>query len=119
MDEDHFGTITAHDVSSNAFEGRSPPARQNSWALKSAACPPSKVVTYSWGRGDFGQLGQGNASNQSTPQPVEALRDRDVVLVTGNLYNSAFLIGKLVTRSKQSCGYHHVSKNRPNLLGCQ
>ena len=52
-----------------------------------------QVVTYTWGRGDMGQLATGAASNVLLPQAAEALADRDVVHATGNLYNSAFQTG--------------------------
>ena len=52
-----------------------------------------QVVTYTWGRGDMGQLATGAASNVLLPQAAEALAGRDVVHVTGNLYNSAFQTG--------------------------
>jgi hypothetical protein len=69
------------------------PRRQNSWAVKDCLPSSGKVATWVWGRGDFGQLGRGNTSNLSKPQLLDILSLKDVVLVTGNLYNTAFLLG--------------------------
>jgi len=70
------------------------PQRQNSWALRDCLPCSGRVSTWLWGRNDFGQLGSGGTSDQGRPQRVEALAGKEVVLVAGNLYNTAFLLGE-------------------------
>ena len=71
-----------------------PVQRQNSWALRDAAVCKQQAITYSWGRGDLGQLGSGPADACLTPTKIEDLDGRDIVHAAGNLFNSAFLTGE-------------------------
>ena len=81
---------------SSFLEAGGSPQRQNSWALRDClGCSGRGVATWLWGRGDFGQLGLGNTQNVWKPRRVEALAGKEVVLVAGNLYNTAFLLGEL------------------------
>ncbi|KAK3275781.1 hypothetical protein CYMTET_16107, partial [Cymbomonas tetramitiformis] len=46
------------------------------------------VGTYSWGRGDFGQIGQGSEADISTPIQIEVLREKCIVHVASNVFHS-------------------------------
>jgi alpha-tubulin suppressor-like RCC1 family protein len=48
---------------------------------------------YIWGRGDFGQLGNGSDTNAWVPQRSEQLEGKNVVLSCSSVFHSAFLTG--------------------------
>ena len=63
--------------------------RQLSWALPELPSAASLLLT--WGRSDMGQTAHSVEQNIASPEPVEALKDRDVVHAAGAVYNSAFV----------------------------
>jgi hypothetical protein len=63
--------------------------RQLSWALPELPSAASLLLT--WGRSDMGQTAHNVEQNVASPEPVEALKDRDVVHAAGSAYNSAFV----------------------------
>ena len=68
--------------------------RQNSWAVTDPRSLGRNTFIYTWGNGDMGQLGLESTETHTTPQLVKALKGRDIVAATGNLWNSAFLTGR-------------------------
>ena len=68
--------------------------RQHSWAVRDPSSLAGNITTYTWGNGDMGQLGLGSTETHLTPQLVEALIGRDIVMASGNLWNTAFLTGE-------------------------
>lgn len=53
------------------------------------------ITVYSWGRGDFGQLGLGDESDRSFPSLVQSLADKDILHVAAGDFHTAFLTGLL------------------------
>lgn len=78
--------------------------RQNSWAVRDPKSLAGNTYTYAWGNNDNGQLGLRTLETQLTPQLVRALKGREIVSATGNLWNSAFLTGE----TKFSCLFHGI-----------
>jgi len=50
-------------------------------------------MMYSWGRGEDGQLGLGDTSDQYLPVPVEVLKDRGVVQICCGSGHTVVLTG--------------------------
>ena len=50
-------------------------------------------MMYSWGRGEDGQLGLGDTSDQYRPVPVEVLKDRGVVQICCGSGHTVVLTG--------------------------
>ena len=48
---------------------------------------------FSWGRGDFGQLGTELDLSQPHPVLVQAVEDKDIAHVAASVFNSAFITG--------------------------
>lgn len=92
--EDEFPSRQEGTGQAGLSQRRSSLKRQNSWAHKDAVSLAGSVQSYAWGNNDLGQLGLGGSQSSSSPQLIEALKGREVVLVSGNLFNTAFLLGK-------------------------
>eukprot|EP00961_Rhodomonas_salina_P255249 3449690-Rhodomonas_salina.1 len=48
-------------------------------------------ILYTWGGGDKGQLGHGDENSQNVPVPVEALRGKRIVKVSGGMHHTLAL----------------------------
>jgi RCC1 and BTB domain-containing protein len=51
------------------------------------------MTVYSWGRGEDGQLGLGDTSDQHRPVPVEALAERRIVQIACGSGHTVVLTG--------------------------
>merc|ERR1711924_436937 len=54
-----------------------------------SGCTTDQGLLYTWGHGEYGQLGHGDARNKSEPTPVKALRGRKVVQLALGTSHSA------------------------------
>lgn len=48
---------------------------------------------FTWGRGDFGQLGTERDTNENQPVLVTAVESKDVAHVAASVFNSAYITG--------------------------
>ncbi|OAE31917.1 hypothetical protein AXG93_4485s1040 [Marchantia polymorpha subsp. ruderalis] len=76
------------------------------------------MVVYSWGRGDFGQLGLGDESDRSFPSLVQSLADKDILHVAAGDFHTAFLTGdgELYTTGNNECGQLGAKSRELQLL---
>ncbi|KAG6544026.1 hypothetical protein Mapa_014549 [Marchantia paleacea] len=75
-------------------------------------------AVYSWGRGDFGQLGLGDESDRSFPSLVQSLADKDILHVAAGDFHTAFLTGdgELYTTGNNECGQLGAKSRELQLL---
>lgn len=90
--------------------------RQNSWALRASSKCSSGSCTFLWGRGDVGQIGDGQNHDVHRPTLSENLQNRHIVFVTANLFNTIFVSGMASTNQFQRTRLHaHRAKAHKHL----
>ena len=68
--------------------------RHSSWALRDKPLQSTGTQTFTWGRGDTGQLASGHNQDIAMPSQPEDLVNRRIGFGSGNLYNTVFLLGE-------------------------
>jgi len=77
-----------------------------------------KGVAYSWGSGAFGNLGHGNETDQWEPRPIDALKDKKVILASVGASHTLALTesGELLTWGQKNDKQMGRQEEKNNLV---